>query len=166
MKKTVKTAFYIIGGIVFLLIDIRLLTALYANMREYFVFALLVCGLIIAMPLVIKSGIKALHEECDTVNAYLNRNLPVKYNTGRILSGFFRVLCVFWLIIPVLFLIPGKVFVFILPTVTVAIWVFEMKMGVIWSDIGWKKRNYWAMNIGAYLSGILIGTAVSALMYS
>lgn len=165
MKNTLKNILYIIGLVLIIPFDIIILWGLYDIAREYFFVAAFISALLILTPLLIKHGLKTVRKERDNVYAQLRYNMPVRYNTGRTLFGFIEILGVFWLIIPCAFLIPGEMWLMVLPLFSVTTWIVEYCVSGIWSDIGWKKSKYWLMNITVYILGIVVGCIFSQLLY-
>lgn len=166
MKKMLRNILYIIGIILLIPFIIAILWVLYDNAREYFLIAAVIGVLVIFTPILIKHGLKTVRKERDNVYAQLRYNMPVRYNTGKIFIGFIEILGVFWLIIPCTFLIPGEMWIMILPLLSIATWIVECCVSAIWSDIGWKKSKYWLMNISVYIFGVVVGYIVSQLIYS
>ena len=72
----------------------------------------------------------------------------------------------FWLVVPFIFLVPGGMWIAVLPLLTVAVWVIESLVSNFWVDIGWKKSKYWLMNIGIYIVGAATGFIISKIVYS
>lgn len=165
MKKTLKNILYIIGIILLIPFDIIILLGLYDIAQEYIFFAGFISAILILTPILIKHGLKTVRKERDNVYAQLRYNMPVRYNTGKTLFGFIEILGVFWLIIPCAFLIPGEMWLMVLPLFSVATWIVEYCVSGIWSDIGWKKSKYWLMNISVYILGIVVGCIFSQLLY-
>ena len=165
MKNTLKNTLYIIGLVLIIPFDIIILWGLYDIAREYFFVAAFISAILILTPILIKHGLKTVRKERDNVYAQLRYNMPVRYNTGKIFIGFIEILGVFWLIIPCAFLIPGEMWLMVLPLFSIATWIVEYCVSGIWSDIGWKKSKYWLMNIGIYIFGVVVGYIVSQLIY-
>ena len=165
MRMKLKNILYVVGIALLLPFDIIILWGLYDIAREYFFVATIISAMLLLTPFLIKHGLKTVRKECDNVYAQLRYNMPAHYNTGRTIFGFIEILGVFWLIIPCAFLIPGEMWLMVLPLFLVATWIVEYCVSGIWSDIGWKKSKYWLMNISVYILGIVVGCIFSQLLY-
>lgn len=165
MKRLLLTVLYVIGILIVTPISIALLWIVCVSAGSSFIIGIGFVAVIVGFTLIMRNGAKRLQKERDNVFAQLRYNMPVKYNKVNILFGFCQLLSFFWLIVPFVFAITGRMWVAALPVVTVAVWVIESVIVRFWTDIGWKKYKYWLMNISAYIIGIAFGSALTVFVY-
>lgn len=160
---TLKTVIRIASYILATVLGIGLIIGLYKIVKWWILLCIPAGMIAVVFPLMMRHGVKILNKERDAVYAQLAHNMPVKFNTGRIMRGFTELLLLMWLLPPVPFIIAGDLWVAVLPIITVLILVIESLASNIWADIGWSKGKYWLMNIGIYILGIVIGVTVNAI---
>lgn len=159
LKTVIRIASYILATV----LGIGLIIGLYKIVKWWILLCIPAGMIAVVFPLMMRHGVKILNKERDAVYAQLAHNMPVKFNTGRIMRGFTELLLLMWLLPPVPFIIAGDLWVAVLPIITVLILVIESLASNIWADIGWSKGKYWLMNIGIYILGIVIGVTVNAI---
>lgn len=164
--KRLKNILYIIGIIILVPIAVGIVLTVYNIAGVSFLYGLGIAVVIVITAILMKIGVKTVREERDEVCQQLRFNMSVKYNTGRIFLGFVEILGFFWLVVPFVFLVPGGMWIAVLPLLTVAVWVIESLVSNFWVDIGWKKSKYWLMNIGIYIVGAATGFIISKIVYS
>ncbi len=157
LKVVIRIASYILATV----LGIGLIVGLYKIVKWWILLCIPAGMIAVVFPLMMRHGVKILNKERDAVYAQLAHNMPVRYNTGRIMRGFTELLLLLWLLPPVPFIIAGDLWVAILPVLTVLILVVESIASNIWADIGWSKGKFWLMNIGIYILGIVIGVVLS-----
>ena len=161
---TLKTVIRIASYILATVLGIGLIVGLYKIVKWWILLCIPAGMIAVVFPLMMRHGVKILNKERDAVYAQLAHNMPVKFNTGRIMRGFTELLLLLWLLPPIPFIIAGDLWVAVLPILTVLILVIENLASNIWADIGWSKGKFWLMNIGIYILGIAIGVTVNAII--
>ena len=159
----IKTVIRIITSILAGAAGVGLIYFLYTIVKWWILLCIPAGAVAVVFPIMMRHGVKILNKERDAVYAQLARNMPVRYNTGRIMRGFCELLLLLWLLPPVPFIVAGDLWVAILPLFTVLILVIESLASNIWADIGWSKGKFWLMNIGIYILGIILGVVISNL---
>ncbi len=165
MSKSLKILLYIIGLIIVVPVSVGFVYFAVTLAGGAVFIGIGFVTVMVGFTLLMRSGVKQLNRERDNVFAQLRFNMPIRYNTGRIILGFCQLLGFFWLIVPFVMIATGKMWMAALPVVTVAVWVIESLAARFWTDIGWKKSKYWLMNIIIYILGIVVGIFASGLIY-
>lgn len=160
LKTVIRIASYILATI----LGIGLIVGLYQIVKWWILLCIPAGMVAVVFPLMMRHGVKILNKERDAVYAQLAHNMPVKFNTGRIMRGFTELLLLLWILPPIPFIFAGDLWVAILPVITVLILVIESIASNIWADIGWSKGKFWLMNIGIYILGIIVGVTVNAII--
>ena len=161
----IKRVIRVISYLIAIALSIFLAIALYGTVKQ-FIFLIIAIPLAgVGFPLMIRHGIKTVNNERNLVFEQLQNNEPVKINKARTLCGFFEILLLLWLVIPLIMLIPGGLYFIVLPIITLLIIIIENSVAKSWEEIGWSKALYRLMNVSFYILGILLGLIIGNIIY-